>query len=87
MIPTADDFQQELDRIFAEGHASGKTEIVVRSGELHKRVGGYAGTAGNHRMPTCCQVMRRNMRDQDEIVSAPDQGQGATLLIRYQLPR
>jgi len=85
MPPTAQDFQQELDNIFATATKQGKTYVDVKSGELHRRVGGYP--SHNHRMPVCCQVMRRNMKPGDIILYEPPSGQGATLTIRYKLPR
>jgi 5-methylcytosine-specific restriction protein A len=60
-------------------------EITIKSGDLHRRVGGYP--SHNHRMPVCCHVMRANMRSGDQILAAPPKGDGATLVIRYRLPR
>jgi len=85
MPPTAQDFQNELDRIFAAAQQQGKSRIHVKSGDLHRRVGGYPGH--NHRMPVCCDVMKRNMRSGDRILQEPPSGQGATVIIRYELPR
>jgi 5-methylcytosine-specific restriction protein A len=59
-IPTAEDFQAELDRILHAAKEEGEPSIDVKSGDLHRRVGGYP--AHNHRMPLCCQVMKRNMK-------------------------
>jgi len=85
MPPTAQDFQKELNKIFQGAQQQGKPYVDVKSGELHRRVGGYPGH--NHRMPVCCEVMRRNMKPQDQILQEPPSGQGATLVIRYKLPR
>ena len=85
MPPTAQEFQNELDRIFRLAQNQGKSYLDVKSGDLHRRVGGYP--RHNHRMPVCCEVMRRNMGVGDQIVQEPPSGQGATLIIRYQLPR
>jgi len=85
MPPTAQDFQDALDSIFHEAERSGKRYVDVKSGDLHRLVGGYPGR--NHRMPVCCEVMRRNMRPDDQILHQPPSGQGATLVIRYKLPR
>ena len=70
-------FQAESDA----GHSS--VEIV--SGNLHRSVGGYPGR--NHRMPMCCSAMRQAMRPGDVVIASPPKGQGATLRIRYLLPR
>ena len=85
MIPTAEDFQNELDKIFRDAQSQNLQAVEVTSGELHRLVGGYPGKT--HRMPACCQVMRANMQAGDQILSAPPKGNGATLVIRYCLPR
>lgn len=38
-------------------------------------------------MPSCCQAMYHEQRADDEIISRPPKGKGATLTIRYRLPR
>jgi len=38
-------------------------------------------------MPVCCNVMLSEMSNEDVIVSKPPKGQGASLVIRYKLPR
>jgi hypothetical protein len=38
-------------------------------------------------MPVCCAVMHAARRPGDEILSSPPSGRGASLLIRYRLPR
>ncbi|NIN92578.1 hypothetical protein GTO36_06275 [bacterium] len=83
--PTAKDFQSELDSIFASAQQEGKSFIEVKSGDLHRSVGGYPGP--NHRMPLCCGVMKRNMKPGDQILQQPPSGEGATLIIRFELPR
>ena len=85
MTPTAEDFQAELERIFNEAKRSGVSYVDVRAGDLHTKVGGYP--AANHRMPVCCSVLRRNMSAHDEVMDAPKSGQGASLVIRYRIPR
>ena len=58
---------------------------MVKSGDLHRQVGGYSSKT--HRLTTCCQVMRNAMLPGDHILAAPPRGNGATLLVRYRLPR
>lgn len=84
-MPTADDFQKELDSIFAFAEAKLLTAIIIKSGDLHRLVGDYPGT--DHRMPICCIVMRKNMKNGDVIMSEPPSGTGATLTIKYQFLR
>lgn len=85
MPPTSKDFQNALGQIFKSAQFGGKTCVDVQSGNLHRIVGGYPNS--NHRMPLCCAVMKRNMECDDEILQQPPSGQGATLVIRYRLPR
>jgi 5-methylcytosine-specific restriction protein A len=80
-----DDFVRALDRIFRDRTEAGAPAVEVISGELHRKVGGYPGKG--HAMPTCCDVMREAMRFGDEVVATPERGKGATLRIRYALPR
>jgi hypothetical protein len=84
-IPTPKDFQNELDSIFASAQQQGKSFIEIKSGDLHRSVGGYH--RHNHRLPSCCRVMKRNMKPGDQILQQPPSGAGATLIIRFKLPR
>jgi hypothetical protein len=84
-MPTAEDFDQGLQQLFAEAERAGKTTVVVEAGDLHRRVGGYPGA--NHRMPVCCAAMRKARGSGDHVLAEPPSGQGASLLIEYALPR
>ena len=81
MTPDSSDFQAALDKRFARAWRSGVTQLEVNAGELHREVGGYPQS--NHRMATCCQVMRANMQASDEVVEEPPGGAGASLVVRY----
>ena len=83
--PTSADFHEALFDIFRSAQEQGLRRVIVKSGYLHRQVGGYP--SNNHRMPVCCQVMRNNMLPGDHILAAPPRGNGATLLVRYRLPR
>jgi len=78
----ADTFRRALRAIFDEAKGS---FVDVTSGELHGLVGGYPGK--NHKMPVCCDVMRKAMQPGDSVLTSPPKGKGATLTIRYLLPR
>ena len=82
---TMNNFQKELADRFSRALEDGKTSIKVNSGELHRALGGYPGP--NHRMPVCCDAMYQEMRAGDLILNAPAKGKGASLTIRYLLPR
>jgi hypothetical protein len=83
-VPTARNFQHALEQEFANATRHGELSVKIRAGDLHKTVGGYPG---NHRMPTCCSVMRQVMVAGDIIVAEPERGAGASLTILYKLPR
>jgi len=85
MPPTAQDFQRELNNIFSSAMRQGRSYVDVKSGDLHRRVGGYPGR--NHRMPVCCNVITQDMKPGDQVLQAPPSGYGATLRICYKLPR
>jgi 5-methylcytosine-specific restriction protein A len=81
MSPTAWDFQNQLMAILNGARQSGQSYIDVESGKLHQQVGGYANS--NHKMPVCCEVMKKMMRFGDSVVSETANGQDSTLTIRY----
>jgi hypothetical protein len=86
-MPSAEDFKHELFQMMAEALKSGSEFVEIEAGELHRRAGGYPGK--DHRMPNCCQVMRAQVAlDYGDVVkNEPPSGQGASLRIRYRLPR
>lgn len=85
MSPKADDFHSELDRLLKAGSEHGFSAVDLTAGALHRRIGDYPGA--DHRMPVCCDVMRQAMRETDTVVEEPKKGAGASLMIRYSLPR
>lgn len=88
-MPTADDFRVELTGILQRAERQGRPHVEINAGELHRLVGDYPSRDDNqHAMPTCCSVMRSELEaEKDEIIYAPDSGNGASLTIRYRLPR
>ncbi|TRZ92490.1 MAG: HNH endonuclease [Methanosarcinales archaeon] len=82
MTSAVPDFQNHLNDILLSAQNKGFQFVDVKSGDLHKRVGAHS-----HRMPMCCSVMKTNMRTGDKILHEPPSGQGASLIIRYILPR
>lgn len=84
-IPTVLDFKIAIDEILKASAQKGDSFVDIKSGNLHRQIGGYPGP--NHRMPTCCKAMRDSMVGGDILLYEPTKGQGATLEIRYKLPR
>ena len=83
--PNTDQFIKALRTIFTQAEELGLVAIEIKSGNLHRKVGGYPGN--DHRMPTCCKAMRSEMNDTDSVVSEPPSGQGASFVVRYEIPR
>lgn len=83
--PTTRDFEALLETKFSEAEKEGLSEITLNAGELHREVGGYPGV--DHRMPVCCNAMRNAMQIGDALIKEPPSGQGASLTIKYKLPR
>jgi hypothetical protein len=82
---TTEEFRHALGTLLSTGEELGFTAVDINAGNLHRRVGGYPGE--NHRMPMCCEAMRQAVTSGDVVVSEPPSGQGASLTIRYSLPR
>jgi hypothetical protein len=81
-VVNADTFRKALRALFDEV----KGDFVdVTSGDLYRMVGGRTGR--DHRMATCCSVMISLKRPGDTVLAQPPKGKGATLTIRYVLPR
>lgn len=85
MAPNTEDSRRTLRELFRSAEQLGLVGVDVRAGNLHKRVGGYPQS--NNRMPICCGVMRDLMGPGDEIVQEPPSRDGASVTIRYRLPR
>lgn len=80
-----EDFERQLDDIFRDAEEHELDSIEIKAADLHRAVGDYPGP--DHRMPLCCAAMRRAMVPTDVIVAAPPKGNGASLTIRYDIPR
>jgi len=79
------DFIDQVEWLLDRAARRGMADVDIVAGEVHRAIGNYPGPL--HRMPVCCEAMRSLMQDGDEIISAPPKGAGASLTIRYRLPR
>lgn len=86
-LPTAKDFETEIRNRWAFSHGQGATHLDIEAGELHRKLGGYPASDGGHRMNNCCQVMKGLMQSGDTIMHSPTKGAGASLVVRYAIPR
>lgn len=76
-------FREALERVFEE---SEPPFVDVTSGNLYHRVGG--GVGREYTMASCCNAMLEARQPGDEIrPGGPPSQHGATLTIRYVLPR
>ena len=84
-MPTTAEFREALLARFRAATSAGEESVEVRAGDLHRQLGGYPGPS--HQMPSCCAVMHDELRVGDQIVAQPTSGKGASLVVRYLLPR
>jgi 5-methylcytosine-specific restriction protein A len=84
-MPTSEEFREELRGRLRAAELRQLQYIDINAGELHRHLGGYPSS--NHQMPSCCQVMEQERRPIDEMRAGPPSGKGASLTIRYHLPR
>ena len=84
LMPSKTEFERALSAIFRESWQTGAEHVDVSSRDLHGQVGGYPGP--NHRMPTCCNVMYKAIREGDSVITRPEKGIGV-IVVRYRLPR
>ena len=85
MAKTEADFMVPLRQIMQEPQEVSLPFVDITAGEVHREAGDYAGH--NHRMPICCGLLKNEMRSGAVILDSPPSGQGASLKIRYKLPR
>ena len=81
MTPTAWDFRNKLLAILSTAKHSGKPYVDVESGNLFAELGG--DPKSHLRMPICHDIMTRMMRPGDLILQENQNGDRATMLIRY----
>lgn len=85
MTQSTKDFREELRSVLRQAAQLGLVAVDVNAGNLHRRLGGYPGT--DHRMPACCEALSSEMGPKDKVVEQPDAGRGASVTIRFMLPR
>ena len=78
-------FRDELRRQLARAEMEGKPHIAVSAESLHRQLGDCPDAG--ERMRECCEVMYGEMGNDDRVDTPPHDGPGATLTIRYVLPR
>jgi hypothetical protein len=84
-MPSVQDFRMALKAQLYRAQKRGLPHIDIKAGELHRRLGGCP--ARSHQMPSCCEAMYAEKKTGDMIIARPPEGKGASLTIRYKLPR
>jgi hypothetical protein len=83
---TANDFRMALNQRMNNAFKTGIQYVDIGSREVHLALGDYPNPT-THRMPVLCQVVRSELTPSDVILHQPPRGKGASLKIRYALPR
>ncbi len=74
---TTDDIRQYVAGLKEAAKKSGKTAIVLRSGDIHKELKLKSA------MPQVCNAMRQSMNDGDTILHTTPSGNSSTIEIQY----
>jgi 5-methylcytosine-specific restriction protein A len=82
IMTTMDKFREELRAQISRAANQGRPHVEINAGELHRIVSPDA-----NRHPMVCNAMRQLLGPSDEVIHAPPAGDGASLTIRYILPR
>lgn len=85
IIPNTASFRKALHQLLQHAQEQGLPSIDVNAGQFHTQVGGYPGR--NNRMPTCTAVLKKAMREGDTLLEDTEKGAGASVTIKYKLPR
>jgi hypothetical protein len=85
-VPTKDQFRNEIRTQLRGAELRGVAYLELNSGQIHRKLGGYPG-GGNHQMRPCCEAMYDEKQAGDTVLSSPKKGYGASVTIRYTLPR
>ncbi|HEY1233096.1 MAG TPA: hypothetical protein VGH22_06930 [Candidatus Binatia bacterium] len=83
MEPTEWDFRNKLLAVLSAARHKGMPYVDVESRNLVAELGG--GSKKNLRIPKCHEIMTRMMRPGDAILEETQNGDRATLLVRYVL--
>lgn len=77
-----------LRRKLKRAETSGLTHVDIRASDLHQEVWGLDSYPDpSHRIPVVCSVMDMLRKDGDVYLHRPPKGKGASLEMRYLLPR
>jgi len=81
MGPTEWDFRNKLLAVLSAARHKGMPYVDVESGNLFAQLG--SDSKSNLRVPKCHEIMTRMMRPGDAILKETQNGDRATMLVRY----
>jgi hypothetical protein len=85
-VPTKAEFLAEIRSQMREAELRGDQYLLLNAGEIHRKLGGYPSV--NHQIKPCCDALYDEAKlGRAKVVAAPKRGYGASLTIRYVLPR
>ncbi len=88
MVPNTSDFELKLSELLRNAELQKWIFLDISSGNLHQLVGGYPSTKDeDHAMPSCCNVMHKMQKSNDEVLHQSHSGWSTKLVIRYKIPR
>ena len=88
LITRTEECAQVLRRKLKRAETSGMMHLDIRASDLHQEVWGPDSYPGpSHRIPVVCSAMDMLRKDGDVYRNRPPKGKGASLEIRYLLPR
>jgi hypothetical protein len=85
-MPSVQNFRVSLKTLLYRAHKRGLSHIDIKASDLHRRLEAYPGDPSRE-IPSCCQAMYAEKKTYDVVIVRPPEGEGATLTIRFKLPR
>ena len=76
---STEDIREHIRELKAFAKASGKSYIILKSGDIHKELQLTSA------MPQVCNAMRQSMREGDVVLHTTPSGNSSTIEIQYNL--
>ena len=76
---TTDDIRQYISSLKETAKESGKTSIILKSGDIHRDLKLKSA------LPQVCNAMRQSMKDGDIVIHTTPSGNSSTIEIEYKV--
>ena len=76
---TTDDIRQYIASLKEAAKASGKSSVVLKSGDIHRDLKLKSA------LPQVCNAMRQSMKDGDVVIHTTPSGNSSTIEIEYKV--